>query len=48
MRNIGIRHKHQLPPKQAPTKDQTPNLSMWPDGESNMLPFGMWDHTPTN
>ena len=28
-----------------PTGDQTYNLGMCPDGESNLRPFGLWDDT---
>ena len=32
----------------ALTRDQTQNLSMFPDQEFNPWPFGLWDNTPTN
>ena len=40
------REKHQLVESQ--TGDQTRNLGMCPDQESNLQPFGAWEDIPTN
>ena len=40
--------KHCLPLIGPPTRDQTPNLCMCSDLESNLQPFGLQDDTPTN
>ena len=37
-----------LPPICTQTGDQTCNLSMYPDQESNLQSFAVWDDTPTN
>ena len=37
-----------LPPVSAPIGDQTCNLGMYPDWESNLQPFGTQDNVPTN
>ena len=29
-------------------RDQTLDLGMCPDQESNLKPFGVWDNAPTN
>ena len=42
------RNINQLPPICARTWDGTHNLGMRPDQESNLQPFGVWDHAPTN
>ena len=31
-----------------PTTDGPCNLGMWPDLESNLGPFGLWDDAPTD
>ena len=36
-----------LPLVHAPTRDWTYNLVMYPDLESNLQPFGVWDDSPT-
>ena len=36
------------PPIHAPTRDQTHNLGMYPDQESNLQPFGVQDDTSIN
>ena len=41
--------KHQLlPPEFTPARDQTCNLGMYPDWESDPQPFNAWDDAPTN
>ena len=40
--------KHRLLPICTPTRNQTHNLGMCPDQESNPQSFGVWDHSPTN
>ena len=42
------RNIDQLPPICAPARDQTRNLGMCSDQESNLQPFGVWDDTPAN
>ena len=37
-----------LPPIRILTGDQTRNLDMCPDRESNLRPFGVWDDPLTN
>ena len=37
-----------LPPICTSTGDQTHNLGMCPDWGSDLQPFGVWDHAPTN
>ena len=47
-RNIDVRETViGLPPVHAPTRNQTHNLGMCPDWESNPQPFGVWDDAPT-
>ena len=42
-RNIDVRNIHQLNLVHAPTGEQTCNLGMCPDWESNQRPFTFWD-----
>ena len=37
-----------LPPIRTPTRDQTCNLGICPDWDSNPQPFGVKDEAPTN
>ena len=45
---VGERNINWLPPIRTPTGDQTCNLSMCLDQESNPQPFSLWDDAPTN
>ena len=44
----GERNIDWLPPVHGPTRDQTCNLGMCPDWETNLQPFDVWKDTPTN
>ena len=47
-RNINVREKHQSVAFPTPTGDQTCNLGMCPDWESNQGPYGLQDNVPTS
>ena len=47
-RDIIVRNINWFLPIRSPTRDQTCNLGMCPDWESNPQTFGVWDDAPTN
>ena len=47
-RNTNVREKHQLPPICTLTRDQTDNLGMCSEQETNTLCFGLQNDAPTN
>ena len=48
-RHSDVRGKHQsVASHVCPKQDQTRNLGMCPDQESNWQPFSAWNEAPTN
>ena len=47
-RNIDMRNIGWLPPIRVLTRDQTCNMGVCPDGESDLWPLSAQDNTPTN
>ena len=43
----GEKHKS-IASRTHPTGDQIGNLGTWPDWETNLLPFSLWDDTAAN